>query len=106
MEALSPLRGDRLTHPPAIAPAAGSREPGDPARAALSFAQLLREAVQNVDRLQQAAEQRALALASGQPVDVHEVALALEQASLALQLAVQVRNKLVEAYQEIARMQV
>jgi flagellar hook-basal body complex protein FliE len=38
-------------------------------------------------------------------VNVHQVMLALEEASLSLQLAVQVRNKVVEAYQEIARMQ-
>ena len=43
---------------------------------------------------------------TGKPVDLHQVMIAAEQAGLALQLTVQVRNKIIEAYQEISRMQV
>ena len=45
-------------------------------------------------------------MAAGDPIDLHEVMLARETASLQFQLAVQVRNKLVEAYQDVMRMQV
>ena len=46
------------------------------------------------------------ALATGQATDVSAVVTAVEQAALAMQLAVQVRNKAVDAYQEIIRMQI
>jgi len=70
------------------------------------FVAMLEEAVSAVDSLQQRADEAAKALATGQSQDVHSVMIALEQANLALQLTIQVRNKLVEAYQEIMRMQV
>ena len=45
-------------------------------------------------------------LAAGEPIDIHEVMLNTEQASLGFSMALQVRNKLVDAYQEIMRMSV
>jgi len=45
-------------------------------------------------------------LAAGQVEDISEVVIAGEKASIAVQLTMQVRNKMVEAYQEIMRMQV
>jgi flagellar hook-basal body complex protein FliE len=45
------------------------------------------------------------AFISGEDLNIHEVMLITEEAKMSLQLAVQVRNKLVEAYQEINRMQ-
>jgi flagellar hook-basal body complex protein FliE len=45
-------------------------------------------------------------LATGQAENLHQVMIALEEARLGLQLVVQVRNRLLEAYQEILRMQV
>lgn len=71
-----------------------------------SFGQLLAGAVENLQRSQGEADALSSSLAAGEDVDLHEVMLALEQANLATQLTVQVRNKLVEAYQEIARMQI
>lgn len=89
-------------------PAAGQPPTTPPASAQAieGFGQALAEALDGLSRLQQEADARALQLAAGQPVELHEVMLAQERASLGLQLAVQVRNKLVEAYQEIMRMQV
>ena len=43
--------------------------------------------------------------ATGQATDLHDVMIKTEQANLTFQLGVQVRNKLVDAYQEIMRMQ-
>jgi flagellar hook-basal body complex protein FliE len=52
------------------------------------------------------AEELAKDYALGENVEVHQVIIAAQEASLALQLTVQIQNKLIEAYQEIMRMQV
>src|SRR4030088_1516281 len=52
------------------------------------------------------ADASSLALAKGEPIDIHEVMLNTEQASLGFSMALQVRNKLVDAYQEVMRMSV
>jgi len=71
-----------------------------------SFQKLFGDAVETLNRLQSEADSSAARLAAGEPVELHEVLLATEKASLGFQLAVQVRNKIVEAYQEVMRMQV
>jgi flagellar hook-basal body complex protein FliE len=43
---------------------------------------------------------------TGQNVELHELMISMERAGLAMELTLQVRNKLLEAYQEISRMQV
>lgn len=73
---------------------------------AADFSQTLRQALTEVNRLQQNAAEEAKKMVLGQADDVHQVMIAMEQARLAMQLTVQVRNKLVEAYQEISRMQI
>ncbi|MCS7172060.1 MAG: flagellar hook-basal body complex protein FliE [Armatimonadetes bacterium] len=78
-----------------------------PLREALSaFAEALERAVRSADELQRRADAAAAALADGRTDDVHAVMVAMEEANLALQLAIQVRNRLLEAYQELIRMQV
>jgi len=71
-----------------------------------SFGNLLQKALQEVDRLQDEAEAASRAFVEWKVEDLHQVILAGEKAALALQLTVQVRNKVVEAYQELMRMQV
>ncbi|HWQ61010.1 MAG TPA: flagellar hook-basal body complex protein FliE [Negativicutes bacterium] len=70
------------------------------------FGQLLADALGEVNGLQLNAEQASLNLATGKIQDVSEVVIATEKATVALQLTMQVRNKVVEAYQEMMRMQV
>lgn len=70
------------------------------------FGAMLEKAVGNLDQLQTNAAQASQALATGQAQDITSVVTQVEQASLSLQLAAQVRNKVVDAYQEIMRMQV
>ncbi|NLM46513.1 MAG: flagellar hook-basal body complex protein FliE [Firmicutes bacterium] len=70
------------------------------------FAHMLKDALNGVNKLQVKADEAALQLANGQAEDVHQVMIAVEQAMLAMQLTVQIRNKVIEAYQEIARMQI
>ena len=70
------------------------------------FGQALNNAITNLNETQNAADDASVRMAAGDPIDLHEVMLARETASLHFQLAVQVRNKLVEAYQDVMRMQV
>ena len=70
------------------------------------FGNLLAEQIGKLADLQTEGAQQAQALATGQAQDVSEVVMAVERASLSLSLAATVRNKAVEAYQEIFRMQV
>jgi flagellar hook-basal body complex protein FliE len=74
--------------------------------ASVSFKSLLADALQQVNTMQQSADAQTVKLAAGEPVAIDEVMLAVQKADLALQLTQQIRNKLVEAYQDVARMQI
>jgi flagellar hook-basal body complex protein FliE len=71
-----------------------------------SFADVLSNALSDVDRLQHKADDAMERLAKGEDIDIHQVMIAMEQASTALQLTLQVRNKMVDAYTEIMRTQI
>ena len=71
-----------------------------------SFGDLLKEALLSVNQAQQSAAQAAQSLASGQTRDVAQTMIAVEKASVTFQLMLQVRNRLLEAYQEVMRIQV
>ena len=68
-----------------------------------SFGQMLQSAFGQVSALQDHSAQMIQAFARGQVSDVHSVMIASEQATMALQLTTQVRNKAIDAYQEIMR---
>jgi len=70
-----------------------------------NFGQFLSDALNKVNDLQKASEQAGIDLAAGKNVDISDVMIAAEKANLAVGLTVQVRNKVIEAYQEIMRMQ-
>jgi flagellar hook-basal body complex protein FliE len=80
--------------------------PASPSSGGGGFGSALMHSVDKLDALQKNADSQAQALATGRAQDVSSVAMEVERASLALQLASQVRTKLVDAYQEIFRMQV
>jgi flagellar hook-basal body complex protein FliE len=71
-----------------------------------SFGQVLADALNDVNQLQQKADKASVDLAAGKIQDVSEAVIAAEKASIALQLTMQVRNKIIDAYQEVMRMQV
>jgi flagellar hook-basal body complex protein FliE len=71
-----------------------------------SFGQMLDEALRSLDAQKQEADLLTKQYVTGQISDVHSVMIAAEKASLALELTVQIRNKVIEAYQEIMRIQV
>lgn len=71
-----------------------------------SFSELLSKAIGQVNSMQKQGDEARMLLAAGKVEDLHTVMIATEKASLAMQLTVQIRNKAVEAYQEIMRMQI
>jgi flagellar hook-basal body complex protein FliE len=70
---------------------------------AAAFAGELGRALGEVDKLQIEADQQASQVAQGAG-NIHEMALALEKADVAMRMAVRVRNKVVDTYNEIMRM--
>jgi len=70
------------------------------------FAKWLEQQVQVADREIRTADREVQKLAVGESDNLHQVMLSLERARLSLDLIVQVRNRLLEAYQDIQRMQV
>jgi flagellar hook-basal body complex protein FliE len=106
----SGIGSDQAPEAPSIGPSGptptGAQPLEGPGAAASSFSQLLNDAVGQIDRLQKGADSNIQKLATGQPVDMHDVTISAEQANLSFQLGLQVRNKLIEAYQEVMRMQV
>lgn len=83
---------------PTSADAAGSNQ--------ASFANLLGQMARDVQAKQAAADTAMTGLLSGQGVPLHEAVMKSEEASLSFQLMVEIRNKLLESYQELMRMQV
>ena len=82
---------------PTGTPATGTGEPG--------FGDVLRSAIDQVEDLHTNADQQVSSLLQGDRSDVHNVMIAVEKADVAFQLMMQVRNKIVNAYQEIEKMQ-
>ncbi|HHV61034.1 MAG TPA: flagellar hook-basal body complex protein FliE [Firmicutes bacterium] len=71
-----------------------------------SFSQVLSDALNQVNALQLRADTMAQRFATGEIRDLHQVMIAVQEARLAFELTMQIRNKVVDAYQEIMRMQV
>lgn len=95
---------------PPIAPIAAPVLADPLAKAALpasgaSFQDAFASAVQNVEAFGQNASASAQRLLSGEGEELHTTALATQQAELSFELFMQMRNKVVSAYQEIMRMQ-
>ncbi|MDA8441535.1 MAG: flagellar hook-basal body complex protein FliE [Peptococcaceae bacterium] len=70
------------------------------------FAKFLSDALDSVNNSQLAAQQADTNLAAGNTSDVASVMVTTEKAELAIDAAVQIRNKVIEAYQQIMQMQV
>jgi flagellar hook-basal body complex protein FliE len=81
----------------AAKPAGGSGE---------AFQSILSDAVQRVENYRQTADTAVQRFLTGEDEELHKVAIATQQAELSLELFLQVKNKVVQAYQEIMRMQI
>ena len=71
-----------------------------------SFGDLLKDFAGDVNNLQFKASGSIDKLVTGQSTDVHQVMVAVEEAGIALELMLEVRNRILEGYQELIRMQV
>jgi flagellar hook-basal body complex protein FliE len=92
---------------PIAVPAAPSLSPSTLGpRGGDAFSETLTRAVSAVNDLQLDARDAAVAVASGNGVDSAQAFVAIEKANVSFQFALQIRNKLLEAYQEIMRMSV
>lgn len=92
-----------------VLPATGLQGTGAATSAAQTgsnFASALETAIQSVEQPARQADQTIQSFLNGEGEELHNVALSVQRASLAFDLGLQIRNKVVSAYQEIMRMQV
>jgi flagellar hook-basal body complex protein FliE len=94
MSPISPIRLPVHVEP-VVKPAAG---PGG------DFAALMSQALNSVSAMQAVANSRTERLLNGEAEELHQVALEQQKAALAFELFLQMRNKVVQAYQEVMRM--
>ncbi|NUK29113.1 flagellar hook-basal body complex protein FliE [Parageobacillus sp. VR-IP] len=86
--------------------AANAAKQTRPIEAQKQFSAFLKEALHEVNKEQVQADRLTEKLVRGENVDLHQVMIASQKASISLQLALEIRNKVVEAYQEMMRMQI
>jgi flagellar hook-basal body complex protein FliE len=77
-----------------------------PYEAQQSFGSFLKDAIQEVNNKQQESDVMTEKLVRGGDIELHDVMIASQKASIALNATMEVRNKVIEAYQEIIRMPV
>jgi len=77
-----------------------------PASEPIAFSDMLKSSIETVNRQQIAADEAVKNLATGRDKDIHHTMIEMEKASVSLQMMMQVRNKMIDAYQEIMRMSV
>ena len=70
------------------------------------FMDSLQQAISKANDIQLGADQATEALMTGQTQNIHQTMVALQEADVSFQLMMQIRNKLVSAYEEIQRMQI
>jgi flagellar hook-basal body complex protein FliE len=98
----SPILPIRPTADVSIAPKVG-QSPSDPGGV---FRDLLQQSISTVEQNRLDAQNSIDRFLSGEGEEIHQVALATQKAELSFDLFLQVRNKVVQAYQEVLRMQV
>ena len=97
MPAISPIRA--MVLPETIQAPAGASRPGD-------FRSLVEGAIGKVEQSRKDAVQSVESFLAGEGGELHSTILAAQRAELALELFLQTRNKVIQAYQEILRMQI
>lgn len=100
------MQVEKLKLTPVAAAGAGKLVENAPEIEAKPFGEFLADALGEVNALQKQSEKLNADLAAGKVNDLSEVIVAGEKASIAIQLTTQMRNKALDAYQEIMRMQV
>ncbi|HLH80797.1 MAG TPA: flagellar hook-basal body complex protein FliE [Chthonomonas sp.] len=106
MDAPTPLFDIAPAVQQSVSPFSAPTGPGETSVSGKSFGQFLSEAINEVNQAQLHADDLTARFAAGEPLDVHQVMIASQEASVALDLAVQVRNRLLDAYQQIISLNV
>ncbi|MBI5213988.1 MAG: flagellar hook-basal body complex protein FliE [Nitrospirae bacterium] len=75
-------------------------------KSSASFEDAIKDALKEVSQIQNEAEKAIEDFSKGEVKDIHTVVIAMEKADMSLQTMLQVRNKLLTAYEEVTRMQV
>ncbi|OPY80849.1 MAG: Flagellar hook-basal body complex protein FliE [Syntrophorhabdus sp. PtaU1.Bin058] len=72
----------------------------------VSFSDVLKDSIQKVTELEKEADNEIEKLAKMETQDIHNTMMAIEKADMTFQMMMQIRNKIISAYEEIMRMQV
>jgi flagellar hook-basal body complex protein FliE len=99
---ISPQELQQLNSDVAAQPAGGAQS----AQTGGSFQNLLGDFVGDVNSKQTAADDAVAGLMSGKNVSLHQAMISMEEASVSFSMMVEVRNKLLDSYQELMRMQI
>ncbi len=91
----------QMVHP--VEPLAAAGQAGASAN---EFQSILSGVIGNVKSTRNEANQQISAFLNGEQTDIHEVATSIQKAGLTFELAIEVRNKAMQAYQEVMRMQI
>jgi len=84
----------------------GQRPTAAPVEGEQSFSSMLKDSLHEVNRLQQEAGDAIGSYAKGENANLQDTMIAIQQADVSFRMLMQVRNRIVDAYQEILRMQV
>lgn len=106
LNAMTPLRPIMPAAAAGAAGAAGAAAPQPAAVKSKDFKSLLLDNLSEVNRLQHEADRQVERLMTGETNNVAEVFMAANKAGVAFDLLMEVRNKLIDAYQEIQQMRV
>lgn len=108
VEGLAPLAALQLPQAPSIEPsgvAGPASAPGAP-QGVQGFAELVAAGLRRTDQQLIGVQGDLQRLAAGEGVPLHQLMIRLEESRIGLQLLLQVRNRLLESYQDLSRMQV
>ncbi|MDQ0217079.1 flagellar hook-basal body complex protein FliE [Peribacillus cavernae] len=81
-------------------------KPFTPYEAQQSFASFLKNSIEKVNEAQGVSDKITEKMARGDNIDLHQVMIASQKASITMQATIEMRNKVVEAYQEVMRMSI
>lgn len=77
-----------------------------PVSAENSFSDMLTDAINSVDQAMKESDQKVQSFIAGETENVHDVMIAMQRAQVSFQLMTEIRNKAIETYHEISRMQI
>lgn len=75
------------------------------AKTSTPFSEVVQKAVNGVNEMQVQADQKSADLISGKTDDVHDVSIAMQRSKLSFELMMEIRNKLLDTYKEVSRIQ-